>query len=245
VPHKGWELEELVRLNEFRGKVSHDTMWNQGKFGIQLDLTVDVISVTDPPDVYYPRTTLWYSVGRKDWSILEGGLKIQGSKPDQKFHASSKYGHLLKATAELEVEQLLESDPHDASIWWDHIFDFRREPLKVIGLTDEAGEARDVDTTIVVPVAWLGYEGEGGTIAPAAAGIDSILSDEVAKLLAEAMAGKSDNAGRVAVVRIPALSSNDAFMAAFTSAQGYLDIMARMQELGLLTKVGDIWQRPA
>jgi hypothetical protein len=246
VPHKGWELEELVRLNEFRGKVSHDTKWNIGKYGIQLDLIIDVTSVTDPPDAYYPQTTLWYSVGRKDWAILEGGLKIQGSKPDQKFHASSKYGHLLKAVAELEpeVEKLLEGDPHDASVWWDHIFDFSRVPMKITGLTDEAGGARDVDTTIVVPVTWVGYEGAGGTITPAAAGVDSILSDESAKLLAEAMNGKSDSAGRVAVVRVPALAGNDSFMATFTSEQGYKQIMARMQELNLLTKIGEIWQKP-
>lgn len=243
MPHKGWELEELVRLNEFRGKVSHDTQWNMGKFGIQLDLVIDVISVTDPPDVYYPQTVLWYSVGRKEWTIVEGGLKIQGAVPDQKFHLSSKYGTLLHATAELEVDKLLESDPHDASIWWDHIFDWKREPLKITGLRSDVGEVRDVDTTIVVPVAWVGYEGVGGTIAPAATSADSILSDEDAKLLAEAMSGKSDSVGRVAVVRVPSLSSNDAFMAAFTSEQGFKSIMARMESLNLLKKVGDIWQK--
>jgi len=111
---KDWEdLETMVLLNKFRGKVSHETAWKVGDFGPQLEMIVDVISVTDPPDVYFPTNKLWYAVGAKDWTILDGGLKIQGARPDQKFHASSKYGRLMQSAAALDVEALLEGDPKD------------------------------------------------------------------------------------------------------------------------------------
>lgn len=245
MPHPGWELEELAPLNEFRGKVSKDTQWKVGDFGPQLEMIIDVISVSDPPDVYFPQTKAWYSVGRKDWTIVDQGIRIQGNRPEQKFHASSKYGRLLKTVAELEIEQLLDADPKDANIWWDHIFDWKREPLAFKGLQDQSGESRNVDTTVLVPAAYVGYETEGETVVAAKASDDSVLSDDIAKKLAAAMHGKSDSAGRVAVVRIPELSGNDNFMALFTNDQGYKTIMAQMQERGLLSKVGDIWQKPS
>lgn len=164
-----WELEERVLLNKFRGRII-SSLWEQGDYGPQMVFLISVVSVEDPPDVSWPETKAWYSVGAKGWTISDAGLVLLPEKESQKFHRSSKYGQLIdRAVSDLGLVWITQrGDAESASVWAGLEFDWERQTIEITGIKRGDEEARDIETSVLLPTAYIsGAEDVAGATAAA------------------------------------------------------------------------------
>lgn len=228
-----WQTETFALFNKGRAKITQ-AEWVESDYGPQMQFTLEISEVSDPPDFPFDTTQAWYSVGdpsKKGWRVMDNGARIVGATEGQKFSTNSKYGRLLNAVSDLGIDALLEEDPHFAGIWVGWEFEWERKEMQIIGLKGREGEKRDVDTSVLVPVAVV------GGVSTRAVGI----SDETAKILAEVLNGKSLGAGRIAIMRDARLNSDDNLMELV--ANSFDQVVQELVSRGLLRAEGSLVQR--
>lgn len=199
MPREDWDTEETGILAHFMGQASK-AFFSSGEYGPQFNLEFAVSEVYDPP-VEARKTTCWYSLGggkKGGWVITEGGRSVEGPP---KFHARSKYGMLIKRVTGPKEKGGLEfmssamevAGPKDATVWEGLGMEMVREPIDYGEIADAAGEKREVETTVVLPVrVWEG-EKEPVAVSPplddtalvkAAAILDGVPADRAALTIA-------------------------------------------------------------
>ena len=246
-----WETEELIPLDDFDGDVV-SALWVTGKGGYpQLELTLHVNEVYAPADASgLSETKAWYSTGQKGgWEIIDGGLRVVPEKPGQKFHGSSKYGKLLNRVAkELQLSQVInKGEPEEALIWVGERFRMVRVAESYKGLADaEGGEARDVETSILLPTEYR-TGGVAATVpasvasptAVAAPASGSVYSLEELVILQGLAKGKSSaQEVKLAVARSADLNTNTALMHALIEG----NLVAELEAEGKLTVKDGVYQ---
>jgi hypothetical protein len=224
-----WETEEFVPLDDFDGTVT-SSLWKPGVEGsTQLELGIQVHEVYAPEGAAAGETRAWYSIGKKGWDIVDGGLRVVPAQAGQKFHKSSKYGMLLDRVArELQLEQVIsKGEPEEATIWIGERFRWERTIASYAGLTAaEGGEKRDVDTSILLPTE---YRTAG--VAPVAAAVaPSGISDADMAIIREVAKGQSTankgQAVRLAIARDQRLNANAALMETLLQPDAIVELEA-------------------
>lgn len=156
----GWRepAEPSGFLDDFDG-VIESSIFQEGDYGVQLTLSIKNLD----PDYAGENALAWYSLGKGDFVVLDGGLRIGGGQ----FKENSKLGLLVKATLAIEAK-LPPGD--EASVWEGLTFHWKRKTMsEVSGQTIKIG---DREPEMLTPTKFLGRrdivpaeEGEGDTSA--------------------------------------------------------------------------------
>ena len=144
-------FENLIR---FQGEVVHamfklGTIPGQTNQAVQLDLTMRVDRIEDPPDADIPSEYhLWFSIGDskgKMWQIGDqNGSFLYTALPEPGFVKTSKMARLCNKCLELNAPMVYgDSQPWEARTWVGLNAIWQLEELLLPGLTD---------TTITLPV---------------------------------------------------------------------------------------------
>ena len=122
----------------------------------------------ESPDYDFENGIIW-SVG-KNWDVSRDGAKIthKSNDPKKRVINSSMMGQLInRLVTELKLDMSKYGDPYDAQMWEGLGFHMRRQKLEMRGGGGDSGVP--ASTEHLMPVAFLGVNGEKAEAAPAPA----------------------------------------------------------------------------
>ncbi len=140
----GWNRnpEPAGFLDKFDGVVE-TAVFQEGDYGVQMVLSIKNLD----PDYAGENQLAWYSLGKGDFVVLDGGLRVGGAQ----FKENSKIDLLVKSALKCEAK-LPPGD--EASVWEGMTFHWERKTMsEVSGRKIKIG---DREPMILVPTKYLG-----------------------------------------------------------------------------------------
>jgi len=164
----GGKPEPSGFLNDFDG-VIESALFQEGEYGVQLVLSVKNID----PEYTGENQPVWYSLGKGDHVVLDGGLRVGGTQ----YKQGSKLDLFIQAAVKLGVE-LPAGD--SAAVWEGQTFHWERKTMSELSGRKIEINGREPD--MLAPTNYLGQRAVT-TLTDA----DSVADDAVQNALIETL----------------------------------------------------------